>query len=556
MSQWTSGLRDRGTSILLALSVLLLFLGLGANTIWDANEAFYVDTPRHMVESGDYVNPQFNGEPRMNKPVLSYWIVAGFYQVFGVSVAVERVAIAVGALGILLATYLFGRTLSGHTTGLIAALIVATAPRFVMFSRRIFIDIWVTMFMALAMACFLLAETVPQHRKRYLYLMYAAIGLGVLTKGPVALVFPAATVGTWLLLERRLSDITRLSLIPGALIVLAIVVPWWAVIYMQQGWEPLQAFWLGENLGRYTESMQPGERDVFFYIPVVLGDLFPWTLFIVGGLVWGARMLWDGESPVARLLMLWIVWHVGVFSLSQTKQDLYIFPIVPALAALAACVLGYGLEHGARWIGRASVVTAVLMAALGVGAVWLFGAWAHVHQIAGANVLAAIVITGAIVITILVWQSRAAWAVSAIAATFVAANYVFALVSLPAIEVYKPVLPMVKVIEARTQPGDPPPVVAHYRTVLPSMAHYLGRPIEDIFDMPTLVVRTQQVPATYVLLRPDEFEEFQMRVAPANVPTCIVSRHTLFEAKLRHVLEGNPWPEVYLAGAGTACDAR
>ena len=78
MRQWTTAPRDLGSSWLLALSVLLLFLGLGANTIWDANEAFYVDTPRHMVESGDYINPQFNGEPRMNKPVLSYWVVAAF----------------------------------------------------------------------------------------------------------------------------------------------------------------------------------------------------------------------------------------------------------------------------------------------------------------------------------------------------------------------------------------------------------------------------------------------------------------------------------------------
>jgi 4-amino-4-deoxy-L-arabinose transferase-like glycosyltransferase len=549
-------LRDSGTSVLLALSVLLLFLGLGANTIWDANEAFYVDTPRHMVESGDYVNPQFNGEPRMNKPVLSYWVVAGLYQLFGVSVTVERVAIAVGALGILYAAYLFGRSLGGTTTGLVAALIVATAPRFVMFSRRIFIDVWVTMFMALALACFVLAETKPEHRRRYLWLMYAAIGLGVLTKGPIALLFPAATIGTWLLLERRLSDLKNFSLLSGTLIVLAIVVPWWAVIYAQQGWEPVQAFWLGENFGRYTESMQPGERDIFFYIPVVLGDLFPWTLFLVGGLVWGARSLWNGHSPIARLLMLWIVWHVGVFSFSQSKQDLYVFPIVPALAALTACVLVHGFAHGAKWISRVSLATATLLAVLGGGLVWLFGAKAQVHQIAGANLLAALLVCGALVTGVMALRGRSTLAVSAIAATMVAGNYVFALVALPAVEAYKPVLPMVNVINARTPPTDPPPVVAHYRSVLPSMAFYLKRPIEDIFDMPTLVARSQQVPAMYILLKPDEFAEFQMRVAPASVPTCIVSRHTLFEAKLRFVLEGRPWPEVYLAGAGTACAAR
>ena len=73
--------------LLLALPVFFLFLG--ANAIWDANEAFYVETPRQMVQSGDYVNPSFNGLPRFNKPVLSYWIVAGLYKLFGISVEVE-----------------------------------------------------------------------------------------------------------------------------------------------------------------------------------------------------------------------------------------------------------------------------------------------------------------------------------------------------------------------------------------------------------------------------------------------------------------------------------
>ena len=74
------------------------FIGLGDSAIWDANEAFYVETPREMIERGDYIFPTFNYEPRLNKPVLSYWIVAGFYKVFGVSVGVQRVPIALGAM--------------------------------------------------------------------------------------------------------------------------------------------------------------------------------------------------------------------------------------------------------------------------------------------------------------------------------------------------------------------------------------------------------------------------------------------------------------------------
>src|SRR5688572_33195481 len=93
----TDKLPVKGFWLLLIPAVALLFLGLGANTFWDANEAFYVDTPRQMVRSGDYLNPVFNGAPRMNKPVLSYWVVAGLYHLFGTSVTVERFGIALGA---------------------------------------------------------------------------------------------------------------------------------------------------------------------------------------------------------------------------------------------------------------------------------------------------------------------------------------------------------------------------------------------------------------------------------------------------------------------------
>ena len=547
----------KGLRVLLIPAVLLLFLGLGANTIWDANEAFYVETPRQMLLSGDYVNPEFNGEPRMNKPVLSYWAVAGLYHLFGVSVTVERLGIALGALGILLAAYLCGRALRSPLTGWLAVLIVATAPRFVMFSRRIFIDIWVTMFMALTIGCFLLAERHPEKRRWWLGVMYLAIGLGVLTKGPVALVFPAATIGLWLIVERRIADITKLWIIPGALIVLAINLPWWWTIYAQHGIEPVQAFWLGENVGRFTESMQPGERDVFFYVPVVIGDLFPWSLFVIAGLASGAVAVWARlpDSAVRRFLLIWVVVLVGVFSFSQTKQDLYVFPIVPALAALAADVILGSIDRGVR-VRRMLVATAALLAVGGAGVAMLFGSLAPTHRLAGSDALAITLVAGGVLVVVLAWKQRVREGVLGVAGTMVVANYIFVLVALPAVEAYKPVVPMVQTIQARTRDGEPPPVVAHYITSLPSFTYYLGRPVEEYFDLPALLTRARVAPEMYILMRPHEYADVERAAPDQSIVTCIVQRQTLFEAKLKLVLNGTPWPEVYLVGTGAACQPR
>jgi len=230
---------------------------------------------------------------------------------------------------------------------------------------------------------------------------------------------------------------------------------------------------------------------------------------------------------------------------------------VPALAALAACLIQHAITHGRMRVIRAgAVMSAALMAIVGGGLFWLLGSQAQIHQIAGANLLGVVLCGGAVVVVGLGLASRPVVALTAIAATLVVANYVFALVSLPAVEAFKPVLPMVQTIEARAagrSEGEPIPPVAHYREVLPSMAFYLKRPIEDIFDMQTLVARVHQVPAMYIMMRPNHYAELQARAFPLDIPTCIISRHTLFEAKLKNVLSGEAWPQLLLVGTRAAC---
>ena len=111
-------------TLLLFVACVAYVINLGAASIWDANEAYYVETPREMIESGDYINPTFNYEPRINKPVLSYWIVAPLYHAFGVSVAVQRMAIAAAALAMIGCVFVLTRAASKDR---LAPLLAATA---------------------------------------------------------------------------------------------------------------------------------------------------------------------------------------------------------------------------------------------------------------------------------------------------------------------------------------------------------------------------------------------------------------------------------------------
>src|ERR1044071_2174382 len=160
--------------VVLILAVAPYFVRLGASSLWDSNEAFYAETPREMIKSADYVNPTFNYRPRLNKPPLSYWVVVPFYKLFGVSEAAERLPIVLAAMIMIATAYSLGRILFSREAGLLAAICLAIAPRFLMFSRRIMIDVYLAMFMALALLMFVLAENRPQKRRIYLALMYAS----------------------------------------------------------------------------------------------------------------------------------------------------------------------------------------------------------------------------------------------------------------------------------------------------------------------------------------------------------------------------------------------
>ena len=530
--------------LLLALPVFFLFLG--ANAIWDANEAFYVETPRQMVQSGDYVNPSFNGLPRFNKPVLSYWIVAGLYKLFGISVAVERVGIAIGALGIIIAAFLIGRALRGPPTGWLAALIVATAPRVVMYSRRIFIDVYITAFMSLALAGFVLALRYPEQRRRWLVMMYVALGLGVLTKGPVAIALPVLACGLWLLAERRLRDLGSFMIPTGVAIIATIVLPWCVAVYREHGWTYISEFIFGENLERFaTTSMTPAGRDFWFYLPVLLTDLFPWAPLLVLPLLVAWRGAGPGESvthaSIRRLLWIWIVGIVAFFSLSKTKEDLYIFPVVAAVAALVADLLTSEDGLRRRATGAIFVATSAICIALAAGVFWWFRD--GYYRLDATVPLALALGAGGLGAGVLWLRGRRGPAIATLAAGFIAFNYLFVGRVLPDVERLKPVPPLARTFTSRAAPDAK---LAQLNMSLPSLTFYLNRPVPELLSSIDAVDLLGGAAEAWLVTN-----DATWTIVRAQVPAaCLADRRPLFafdSAKLTDLLRGTPPPDALLA---------
>ena len=521
---------------LLLAAVFPYFLNLGVSSIWDANEAFYAQTPREMIEAGDYVTPSFNFQLRMNKPVLSYWNVAASYHLFGISEWSERLPIAAGAVVIIATAFGLGRLLGGTFAGLLAATVLATSPRVLLLARRIIIDIHITMWTGLVLLCFALAETRPR-RRLYLCLMYAAAGFGVLTKGPVAVFLPAVVFFVYLASQKRLGDLRHMMLPTGALISLAIAVPWYYLLYREYGWEYIGSFIFGENLGRFAEAIGEQSRGVLFYIPVMLADLFPWSFMIPLALWWAVRD--QRQNRVARLLVAWIAVIVVFFSLSGTKEDLYILPIVPAEAALIGAMLAKAIEGASRPAAWFAGATAMLLVVTGSAALWVF-AVANRYSLDGAAFVGATALVGGIVALVWVFRGSVFASLATMVTSLVVIVWCIVLCALPDFERYKPVRPFSEIIRARASVGA---IVGSYKFSLPSMVFYLHRPVMEVVLPDHLRAVFYSSSDVYFIMPEDEYNGVKNRLP---VDTYVLARQPMFDLRPKNFIDGSELPQFVL----------
>ena len=313
------------------VGLVLFFYRLGVPGLMDPDEGRYAEIAREFFVQRDWLIPHLNLLPYLEKPPLVYWLTALGFKGFGYTEAAARLPSAVSALGGVFLAYGLGRALWGPGPGVLGALVLATAAGYVALGRILTLDMTFALCLNLGIGLGYLALSRGQNR---LWIWaYLALALAVLTKGPVALVLAGLVWVIWVVVSRR--ALRPLIQIWGWALLAVITLPWF--IYVQWRYpEFFRFFILEQHLGRFlTPAIHP--EPLFYYVPVLLGLLLPWTWLLPWTL--GHRGRW--RDPDYRFLVIWAAVIVVFFSLSRGKLAPYILPALLPLALL----VGHGLAR-------------------------------------------------------------------------------------------------------------------------------------------------------------------------------------------------------------------
>ena len=361
--------RRLGLATLLLLCVFTFFLGLGRQAITDADEAVYAEASREMVESGDWLTPRFNYQNRWEKPVLYYWLTSATYLITGPTEFAARLWAALSGVGLALLAWGIARHLTGRLdVGWLTGAVVATSFGYFSMARSALPDLPLTFFITLGIwAALRAADAGGLHRAWWALAGFAA-GAGFLTKGPVALVVPAVVLLPIAWRERRRLQLDVRGIALAVLTAAVVGLPWYVAMWLEHGNAYFQSFFVSDNLERFTTERFNDARGFWFYLPVLLGGLMPWSVYLVafsGDALARLRRRTLRLSDTDWRLLIWAAMPVLFFTVSIGKQPRYILPVLPPLAVVVARGIVERIGHQRdRLLTTATWITAIVYAVL------------------------------------------------------------------------------------------------------------------------------------------------------------------------------------------------
>ncbi|MBN2291644.1 MAG: glycosyltransferase family 39 protein, partial [Pirellulales bacterium] len=416
------------------LGVFVFFLNLGSASLFDMDEALYGSCAREMAARGDWVVPWFNGQMFPDKPPLMFWLMILCTKIFGATEFALRVHSAVFAIGTALVTYHLGRLLFGPIVGFWSGLIVSTSIIFTVSARAATVDSALTFAIALAILIVVRAGRISQPGRETalggfspggwlsFVLMYTAVGVAVLAKGPVGAIMPLCAIGLFLMIVNRpapeelpegrqvtwLAALLRMPLdwlarhaprplarlatalyptadllglltpgrffraawqmrpLTGLLVLSVVAVPWYVLVGMRTDGQWLYQFMAKYNLGPFVKPILGHTGPFYYHFLVILIGFFPWSVFLGPTIVEVFRRLRQRDPARVGLVLVtcWATVVIGFWSIVAMKLPHHILPAYPALALLTATFVYSWIAEPARfshhWMRSATITLIVV----------------------------------------------------------------------------------------------------------------------------------------------------------------------------------------------------
>jgi 4-amino-4-deoxy-L-arabinose transferase-like glycosyltransferase len=345
----------------LVAAILLLIVGVGLMPLLDPDEGRFASASVRMIETGDPIVPEFNGEPRLNKPPLLYWLQAASFWLLGVSETAARAPSLLAGMATLLLVALWARRRLPPGSAATAAITLATTPLFFACARLGITDMLLTLWITATLILWheAIGEPDPVARRPMAFAAAIACGLAVLTKGPVGMILPAVVIGLTATIARRHRMITIRGTGMALTGIMLVAGPWASALAGRIGLSEAIAILERESMDRLVSGIDHA-RPFYYMIASFCVTFLPWSVMAPMALVRGARRAVGGEDRErAVFLVVWFSAILLFFSIPAEKNDAYILPAAPPLALL----VGMTLRHrSSLWIARIAALFLVVLA--------------------------------------------------------------------------------------------------------------------------------------------------------------------------------------------------
>ncbi|MEJ7624712.1 MAG: glycosyltransferase family 39 protein [Pyrinomonadaceae bacterium] len=350
--------------IVFAAGVVCFYLYALTIPLLGPDEPRYAQVAREMFERGDWITPTLGGFHWFEKPALLYWLQIASYHIFGVNEFAARFGSALCGLGIVASLWVLGSRASptiagaerssGLSLGRLLALLTATTLAIMVFARGASFDIVVTFPLTAALVSFFIFDRDSESRVTPLIIFYFFVGVAVLAKGLIGVIFPFAIIGVYFLMARRIPNrVFLVSLVWGTLLAALVAAVWYMPMYWRHGYEFVDEFFIQHHFARYTSNKYQHPQPFYFYLWVLPLMALPWTPFFlaesVRRLAAAIKTRSLRASPLAIFATSWLVVPVAFFSLSGSKLPGYILPAVPPAILIAGIFLFRRIHISTTW---------------------------------------------------------------------------------------------------------------------------------------------------------------------------------------------------------------